>query len=165
MSQPFIGEIRIFAGNFPPQGWAFCDGALQSIANNTTLFTLIGSTYGGDGVNTFGLPDLRGRVPLHVGGGLVLAQQGGLEAVTLTTNQIPSHNHVPLAQSGLGTSASPLNGVWARSGLGQYSSAAPSVVMNGNALGNSGGSQPHANLMPFTGLNFIISLFGIFPSP
>ena len=164
MSSPFIGEIRMFAGNFPPVGWAFCNGALMDISQNDALFNLIGTTYGGDGQTTFALPDLQSRVPVHVGPGFALGQQGGAETVTLTTSQIPAHSHVPLANSGPGAQSSPANGVWAESTLNQFSSAAPSLAMAPAALGQSGGSQPHDNMVPFLAVNFILSLFGIFPS-
>jgi microcystin-dependent protein len=165
MSSPFIGEIRIFAGNFAPAGWAFCDGTLMAIAQNDALFNLIGTTYGGDGQNTFALPNLQSRVPAHVGPGFALGQTGGEETVTLTTSQIPAHSHVPLANSGPGSQANPAGGVWAESTLNQFSSATPSVAMNASALGPAGASQPHDNMIPFLAVNFILSLFGIFPSP
>ncbi len=164
MSSPFIGEIRMFGGNFAPVGWAFCDGSLIPIAENDALFNLIGTTYGGDGVNTFGLPDLRSRIPYHVGPGFTLAQTGGAETVTLTNNQIPSHAHVPQAKSTQGGQSSPANNVWALSGSNQFTSTAPSLAMDPAALGLSGGSQPHDNMTPFLAVNFILSLFGIFPS-
>jgi microcystin-dependent protein len=164
MSSPFVGEIRMFGGNFAPQGWAFCDGALMAIDQNDTLFQLIGTTYGGDGQTTFALPNLQSRIPLHSGSGFTLGQTGGVETVTLTTNQIPAHVHVPQANSNAGTQSSPSGGVWAQSTLNQFSSAAPSVSMAPAALGLSGGSQPHDNMMPFLAVNFILSLFGVFPS-
>jgi microcystin-dependent protein len=166
MSSPFIGEIRMFGGNFAPAGWAFCDGSLQAISQNDALFNLIGTTYGGDGVNTFALPDLRSRVPVHVGPGFALAQSGGAESVTLTTSQIPAHSHVPQANNSPGTQISPANGVWSTSNPAnsQYSTAAPSVTMDPAAMGQTGGSQPHDNMVPFLAVNFILSLFGIFPS-
>jgi microcystin-dependent protein len=164
MSSPFIGEIRMFGGNFAPQGWAFCDGSLLDISQNDALFQLIGTTYGGDGQTTFALPNLQSRIPLHAGSGFTLGQTGGVEAVTLTTSQIPAHVHVPQANSSAGTQSSPANGMWAESTLNQFSSAAPSVSMAPAALGLSGGSQPHDNMMPFLTVNFILSLFGVFPS-
>jgi microcystin-dependent protein len=165
MSTPFIGEIRMFGGNFAPAGWAFCDGSLQAISQNNALFNLIGTTYGGDGVNTFALPDLRSRVPVHVGPGFALAQSGGTETVTLTTSQIPAHSHVPQCNSGGGNAQSPGGQVWAQPGTGTiYSNVAPSLVMDPAAIGSSGGSQPHDNMVPFLAVNFILSLFGIFPS-
>jgi len=164
MSSPFIGEIRMFGGNFAPVGWAFCNGALMAIDQNDALFNLIGTTYGGDGQTTFALPDLQSRVPVHVGPGFALGQSAGVETVTLTGNQIPAHSHVPQANAGVGSQSSPASGVWAQSTLTQFSSAAPSVAMAPQALGSSGGSQPHDNMVPFLVVNFILSLFGIFPS-
>ena len=164
MGQPFVGEIRMFGGNFAPAGWAFCNGQLLPIAENETLFNLIGTTYGGDGQSTFALPDLRGRIPVHVGPGLILAQSGGTETVTLTVQQIPSHTHLAAAQPGNGTQASPGGGVWAQSNLNQYSANNANASMNPAALAATGGSQPHDNMMPFLAVSFIISLFGIFPS-
>jgi microcystin-dependent protein len=165
MSQPFIGEIRMFAGNFAPVGWSFCNGAIIPIDQNDALFNLIGTTYGGDGQTTFALPDLQSRVPVHVGPGFALGQTGGAETVTLTTSQIPAHSHAPLCNSGPGNQQDPTNGIWASPSSGTiYSSAAPATPMNAGAVGSSGGSQPHDNMIPFLVINFIISLFGIFPS-
>jgi len=164
MSNPFVGEIRMFGGNFAPAGWAFCNGALLPISENEVLFNLIGTTYGGDGESTFALPNLQSRLPIHVGSGFVLGQTGGEETVTLTTNQIAAHSHVPQGNSGPGNQSGPGNGVWAQSTLGQYSSAVPSVAMDPSTMTTAGGSQPHDNMMPFLAVNFIISLFGIFPS-
>lgn len=166
MSDPFIGEIRIFGGNFAPVGWALCQGQLLPISQNDALFALIGTTYGGDGQQTFALPDLRSRVPLHQGAGYVLGQMAGEESVTLTTNQIPSHSHAPQASSATGSSTSPGGNVYAAApaGVNWYSSAAPSAAMAPNMVGPSGGSQPHDNMIPFLAMNFIIALQGIFPS-
>lgn len=164
MSSPFIGEIRMFGGNFAPQGWAFCDGALIPISENDALFNLIGTTYGGDGQETFALPDLRSRVPIHSGAGYVLGQAAGTETVTLTVNQLPAHSHVPQAQTNQGSLSNPGGAVWATSTLNEFSAAAPAGNMNAAALGSSGGSQPHDNMVPFLAVNFILSLFGIFPS-
>jgi microcystin-dependent protein len=164
MSSPFIGEIRMFAGNFAPAGWNFCDGSLMPIDQNDALFQLIGTTYGGDGQTTFGLPDLRSRVPIHVGPGFALAQNGGAETVTLSVREIPAHSHVPQGQSGSGNQTSPSGGVWASSTLNSFSSTAPTVAMSAAAIGQAGGSQPHDNMLPFLSINFILSLFGIFPS-
>src|SRR5512136_1755003 len=126
MGTPFVGEIRMFGGNFAPAGWMFCEGQLLPIAENETLFNLIGTTYGGDGQSTFALPDLRGRVPIHQGSGFTLAQMGGVEEVTLTVNQIPSHSHAPIADKNAGTSATPAGHHWANSaGAISYSSTTP----------------------------------------
>jgi microcystin-dependent protein len=169
MSSPFVGEIRMFGGNFAPAGWAFCSGQLMAIAENDTLFNLIGTTYGGDGQSTFGLPDLQGRLPMHMGTSSFgttyqLGEKSGVESVTLTANQIPIHNHAPLAVSGNGNQATPQNGVWAGSATSLYSSSAPNLAMNNTLGGAAGGNQPHDNLMPYLVISFIISLFGIFPS-
>jgi microcystin-dependent protein len=167
MSSPYVGEIRMFAGNFAPAGWAFCNGALLPISENPTLFQLIGTTYGGDGTSTFALPDLRSRVPIHVGPGFSLGQPGGAEIVTLTTSQIPAHSHVPLAQSNSGNQPSPQGNLWAQTTLNLYADNPPpssSLTFAASAIGSAGGSQPHDNMIPFLVVNFIISLFGIFPS-
>src|SRR5437879_4387388 len=164
MSSPFIGEIRMFAGNFAPQGWAFCNGALMPIDQNDALFNLIGTTYGGDGQTTFALPDLQSRVPIHVGPGFALGQSGGVETVTLTTSQIPAHSHVPQCSPNAGSAASPQNNVWALSGSTLYTDSAPNVAMAAAADGAAGGSQPHDNMIPFLVINCILSLFGVFPS-
>jgi microcystin-dependent protein len=169
MGTPYVGEIRMFAGNFAPAGWMFCAGQILPISENETLFQLIGTTYGGDGQDTFALPNLQSRIPIHQGtqGGITytLGETGGVETVTLTTQQIPSHTHPPLGQTGSGSSA-PGGGVWAAStSQSIYTDAAPSIAMNAQAIDPSGGSQPHDNMMPYLAINFIISLFGIFPSP
>lgn len=169
MANPFVGEIRMGGWNFAPVGWAFCDGSIQSIAQNNTLFNLIGTTYGGNGTTTFALPNLLGRFPIHqgtdtFGNPYVMGQLSGTETVTLTSNQIPIHSHTAGGQSTAGTQAGPGNGVWAVSSLNQYSSSAPSANMNAAALASAGSSQPHDNMIPFLAINFVISLFGIFPS-
>lgn len=172
MGSPYIGEIRIFAGNFAPFNWAFCDGALLAISQNDALFSLIGTTYGGDGVNNFNLPDLRGRLPMHQGtdrqgNSYTIGQQGGLEQVTLTVSQIPAHSHAVQASTSATSPpnvSSPGGNVWAQSDLGQFASPSSLINMSTNAIGSMGGSQPHDNMVPFLAVNFIISLFGIFPS-
>lgn len=166
MSQPFIGEIRMFAGNFAPVGWSFCDGSIIPISQNDALFNLIGTTYGGDGQNTFALPNLQSRVPVHVGPGFALAQAAGAETVTLTTSQIPAHSHVPQCNSTQGTAAGPGNNVWAvpNPSVNIYNNVAPTLAMDPAAIGSTGGSQPHDNMIPFLVINFIISMFGVFPS-
>jgi microcystin-dependent protein len=165
MSQPYVGEIRMFAGNFPPAGWMFCEGQVLPISENDALFSLIGTTYGGDGQSTFALPDLRGRVPLHQGSGYVLSEAGGAEAVTLTTNQLPAHGHAVQASRAAATAAAGPSGVLAATKTALYDSEAPDRPMAANAVTGAGGSQPHDNMAPFLALSFIISLYGIYPSP
>lgn len=165
MSSPFVGEIRMFAGNFAPVGWAFCQGQLLAIADNDVLFNLIGTTYGGDGQNTFALPNLASRIPVHVGPGFALGQAAGAETVTLTTSQIPAHSHVPLGSTNQADQPSPANNIWASTSPStSYANPPSSFQMAQQALNPSGGSQPHDNMVPFLCVNFIISLFGIFPS-
>ena len=165
--QPFVGEIAIFAGNFAPSGWAFCDGQLLAIAEYDTLFSLIGTTYGGDGESTFALPDLRGRAPLGQGNGTTLGEMAGVETVALSILQLPAHTH-PLAASSLpGTTASPVGAVPADNGAGagQYTASATGLVTQPDQnLGPVGGNQPHDNRQPYLVVNYIISLFGIYPS-
>lgn len=164
MSQPYVGEIRIFAGNFAPQGWMFCDGQLLPISEFDTLFNLIGTTYGGDGQSTFALPDLRGRVPIHQGNGFTLAENGGAEQITLTVQQIPAHSHIVTA-AGSGTATKSPAGATLADGLAPiYERVTGSEATMGTQLGTAGGSQPHENRQPYLGINFIISLFGVFPS-
>ena len=165
MSQPYVGEIRLFAGNFAPLNWAFCDGQLMSIAENIVLFELIGTTYGGDGQSTFQLPDLRGRVPVHQGSGHVQGESGGQEAVTLTAAQMPAHGHAMYASTAAASATQGPSGVLASSAaMRLYGSGAPNMAMDPNALAQAGASQPHENMPPFVALNYIISLFGVFPS-
>lgn len=166
MSNPFIGEIRMFGGSFAPAGWAFCSGQLMAISQNDALFTLIGTTYGGDGQETFGLPDLQGRIPIHQGSGLIIGEKAGTETVTLTVQQIPAHTHPPSCQTAQGNQP-PTNGFWAATAVASstiYSNAATNLQFNPAALSQTGGSQPHDNMMPFLVISFIISLFGIFPT-
>lgn len=170
MGSPYVGEIRMFAGNFAPAGWAFCDGSILSIAENETLFNLIGTTYGGDGQTTFALPDLRGRLPMHMGNGAgltprVIGEMGGVESVTLTAQQMPIHSHAPRAVSGSGNQATPQNGVWAGSASSRYSTSAPNLAMNASLVNLCGSNQPHENRMPYLSISFIISLFGVYPTP
>src|SRR4030095_16040720 len=161
----------MFAGNFAPAGWAFCDGQLLPISENDTLFNLIGTTYGGDGQETFALPNLQSRVPMHMGKGkdgvtYLLAEQAGTESVTLSTQQIPIHNHAFLGSSTAATLTSPKDSVVGTSAQVDYLTiATASVAMNASAVARPAGSQPHENSQPFLCINFIISLFGIFPSP
>jgi microcystin-dependent protein len=176
MSQPFIGEIRMFGGNFAPVGWAFCNGALMPIDQNAALFQLIGTTYGGDGQSTFALPNLQSRIPIHAGSGFVIGQNGGSETVTLTTNQLPAHTHVVRTATASQGGAKPTPGgnVIADENLPappnpQPFTYTPYASANQRTLGpksiqSTGGSQPHDNMVPFQVVNFIISLFGVFPS-
>lgn len=166
MAQPFVGEIRLFAGNFAPAGWMLCDGQLVPISEYETLFQLIGTTYGGDGQSSFGLPDLRGRVPVHFGNGTTLAEGGGAEQVTLTVQQFPAHTHPLLAANATGDQISPGGNLAANSlNVTPYINDPPSGNMNAAAISSAGGSQPHTNIQPYQCINFIISLYGIFPSP
>jgi microcystin-dependent protein len=171
MSQPFIGEIRMFGGNFAPQGWAMCQGQLQDISQNEALFNLIGTTYGGDGMSTFALPDLQGRAPVHQGQGpgitqnYVIGEKGGVESVTLTTNQMPIHNHALQASKDPAQQIVAQNAVLATPvSLSAYFAAPPDAALNANTVIGTGGSQPHENMQPFLVVSFIISLIGIFPS-
>lgn len=166
MAQPYVGEIRMFAGNFAPAGWMLCEGQLLPISEYETLFQLIGTTYGGDGQSTFALPDLRGRLPLHQGNGFVLAETGGVEEVTLTVSQIPSHSHPFLASTSISNQSSPANAVVAQSSSADlYIEDTPTTNLAANSISPTGGSQPHTNFQPYLCVNFIISLFGIFPQP
>ena len=166
MAQPYVGEIRMFGGNFAPAGWSFCEGQLLPISENETLFQLIGTTYGGDGQSTFGLPDLRGRIPIHQGNGFILAETGGAEEITLTTQQIPAHTHALLASTGTAASTTPGNNVAAATQAATYYNLLENPAnMSPQSIGPVGGSQPHTNFQPYLCVNFIISLFGIFPSP
>ncbi|MDT4922674.1 MAG: hypothetical protein QOG01_387 [Pseudonocardiales bacterium] len=165
MGQPYVGEIRMFGGNFAPAGWSFCNGALLPISENETLFQLIGTTYGGDGQSTFGLPNLQSRVPLHVGAN-TLAATGGVESVTLITNQIPVHTHPFMATTSLAAEPTPAGNTTAQSGTLQwYRGTPPTAALVNTSLQQAGGSQPHDNMIPYLAISFIISLFGIFPSP
>jgi microcystin-dependent protein len=172
MGQPYVGEIRMFAGNFAPSGWMTCEGQQLPINENDVLFQLIGTTYGGDGQTTFALPNLQSRVPVHAGTGTSgstyqLAQTGGAESVTLTAQQIPLHSHNLLASTNVANSNSPTNQVVAltqAATITPYGTDGPFVVLDPSSVGPIGGSQPHSNLQPVLVINFIISLFGIFPT-
>jgi microcystin-dependent protein len=154
----------MFGGNFAPAGWMFCDGSLLPISEQETLFNLIGTTFGGDGQSTFALPDLRGRLPLHQGNSFTLGQNGGVETVTLTVNQIPIHTHPFVCTTAAGLQGSPVGFLPASSNtVSIYKAIAPAVAMAPQAIAGTGGSQPHENLQPFLCISFIISLFGIFP--
>lgn len=166
MSSPYVGEIRMFAGNFAPSGWAFCDGSLLAIADYETLFQLIGTTYGGDGENTFALPNLQGRVPVHQASGFTMGQTAGSEAVPLTTQQLPVHSHSFFCSTNPGGTAAPVGNVLAAEvGGSAYVQMAPTTALAPASLSpDSGGGQPHNNLQPYVCVSFIISLFGTFPS-
>jgi len=166
MAQPYVGEIRMFAGNFAPAGWMFCEGQLLPISENETLFQLIGTTYGGDGQSTFALPDLRGRIPIHQGNGFILAETGGAEEITLTVNQIPIHTHPLLGTTSIANDANPANNLTAQTNtFDAYQSTPGGSPMAPQSVGPVGGSQPHTNFQPYLCVDFIISLFGLFPSP
>jgi microcystin-dependent protein len=167
MSQPFIGEIRQFGFNFAPRGWASCSGQLMSIAQNNALFAILGTTYGGDGQQTFGLPDLRGRVPVHPGNTVQLGQMGGVENVTLAPANLPVHSHGVMASADLAAGASPAGNVMGAKGRGGVDVYAPATNLTPLATGavdTAGSSQPHNNLQPLLVVNFCIALEGIFPS-
>jgi len=169
MAQPYVGEVRMFAGNFAPAGWMFCEGQLLPISENETLFQLIGTTYGGDGQSTFALPDLRGRIPVHPGNSFVLAETGGAEEITLTVSQIPAHSHPLLATANNASTANAPGNVLAQNTTYEpYISPASfpaNTPLAPSSVSAVGGSQPHTNFQPYLCVNFIISLFGIFPSP
>jgi microcystin-dependent protein len=169
MGQPYVGEIRMFGGNFPPVGWMFCNGQPLPISENEVLFQLIGTTYGGDGESTFNLPNLNGRAPLHQGSlkGITytIGEAAGVESVTLTTQQIPSHNHQVIATSNISNQTDLTNNVVAQSSTGKlYVEDTPTAALSNLMIGPTGGNQPHENMQPYLCVSFIISLFGIFPS-
>lgn len=169
MSEPFIGEIRMFGGNFAPKGWAFCDGRLLAIATNSALFAILGTTFGGNGTTTFALPDLRGRVPMSFGNGpgltpRVLGEMSGEEKHTLISPEMPAHNHVVSCNNSGANAGRPGGALPGVSGTSIYDSAADGSTMNPQMIGIAGGNQAHNNIQPYTVLNFIIALQGIFPS-
>jgi microcystin-dependent protein len=169
MSNPYVGEIRMFGGNFAPAGWALCQGQLLPISENDVLFNLIGTTYGGDGQETFGLPDLQGRIPLHQGSGFTIGQLAGVESVTLSLSQIPQHPHTMVGSNDQGSSNAPGNAVLASTPTAAqafpYGTDPPRGSIDPSSIQPSGGNQPHENMQPFLCINFIISLFGIYPPP
>ena len=166
MGTPFMSEIKICAFNFAPQGWALCNGQLLPINQNQALFSLLGTTYGGDGESTFALPDLRGRLPIHQGNGFTLAETGGAEEITLTVNQIPAHSHPMLASSATASQTTPQGTVLATPTVPDlYRPGAGNTPLAAQSISPTGGSQPHTNFQPYLCVDFIISLFGIFPSP
>ena len=165
MSEPYVGEIRMVGCNFAPVGWALCDGSAMYISQNAVLFSLIGTTYGGNGVSTFNLPDLRGRIPIHQGGGFVLGQAGGTEVETLATAQLPQHTHAATCRSTGSDSPNPAGAVLGVTAEKQYSIPDwPNAQMNAGAIGATGGGQAHENRPPFLAVNFIIALLGVYPS-
>jgi microcystin-dependent protein len=171
MSDPFIGEIRMFAGNFAPRGWAFCDGQLLAVSQNDALFSLLGTIYGGDGRTTFGLPDLRGRIPIHAGTGPGLSQRRlgaktGQESTTLTVSQLPAHNHQVPATNSVGNKKDSGTHIAAGNVARVYAndSGSPTDYLAGTTISNTGNGQSHSNLMPFQCVNYIIALAGIYPS-
>jgi len=168
MSEPFVGEVRIFGGNWAPSGWLFCNGQLLAISENDALFSLIGTTYGGDGQNTFAVPNLACRIPVGYGSlarTWNLGEQGGEETVTLTAAQLPAHTHAVRASDAAATSTTPAGNVWATWGDAPYATGSPNVTMSPGTVSATGSGQPHLNSVPSLGLSFIISLFGIYPSP
>ncbi len=164
MSEPFLGEIKIISWNFPPKGWTFCNGQLLPINQNQALFSILGTTYGGDGRTTFGLPNLQGRMPVHVGNGISLGERGGETAHTLNISELPAHNHTPVGSStNPPTSPGAAGNLWSANNTASFAST-PSVAMNPACVLPTGGNQPHENMSPYLVLNFIIALQGIFPS-
>lgn len=167
MGQPYVGEVRMFAGNFAPSGWMLCNGQLLAISEYDALFVLLGTTYGGDGQQTFGLPDLQGRVPIHMGNSATIGEKGGAEEATLNGGSIPVHTHSLLGTLSTATAFAPANNVLATSTgatVSPYGSDNPKTTLAPQTVSGSGGSQPHANLQPYLCVNFIISLYGIFPA-
>ena len=169
MSEPFVGEIRMFAGNFAPRGWAYCDGQLLAVTQNDALFSLLGTIYGGDGRTTFGLPDMRGRIPIHAGDGPGLSTRrlgakAGTEEETLTVGELPSHTHRMRASADGADQRSPQGHLFARTDFNLYRQATPGNAMASNVVSQTGGSRSHTNLMPYLCIHFIIALFGIYPS-
>ncbi|ULH17532.1 tail fiber protein (plasmid) [Deinococcus sp. KNUC1210] len=167
MAQPYVGEIRIFAGNFAPVGWLFCQGQSVAISDYDVLFNLIGTTYGGDGEENFNLPNLQSRVPMHYGNGFQVGQMAGEEQVTLSSQQMPAHTHSLMATTNAGSSASPSGSVLAQTsgGITLYYESQATDAMHSEAIFPAGNSQPHTNIQPYLCLNFIISMYGIYPSP
>jgi len=171
MSDQYLGEIRMFAGSYAPEGWAMCNGQLLSIAEYPELFSLIGTRYGGDGQTTFALPDLRGRLPVHMGTNretgtdYPLGQKGGTETVTLVYDEFPMHTHFVNAHSEAGTTSSAANNYWAAVPVNLYAGTAANGMMGASAIGTTGGNMPHNNVMPYLAVNFIIALQGLYPSP
>lgn len=165
MSEPFLGEIKIISWNFPPKGWTFCNGQLLPINQNQALFSILGTTYGGNGQTTFGLPNLQGRTPFHVGNGIVLGEMGGETSHTLNISELPAHQHTPVGSStNPPTAPGAAGNLWTANNSKPYSAATDGTVMNPAGILATGGNQPHENMSPYLVLNFIIALQGIFPS-
>jgi microcystin-dependent protein len=165
MDDHYLGEIRMFAGSRAPRGWALCDGQLLQISGNDALYTLLGTTYGGDGISNFGLPDLRGRAPVHQSSSFAVGQSAGVEQVVLTTSELPAHTHYAHVQPAKGETGNPENQYWAQSTTTTYTSTTtPHSPMNESAVSGIGGNRPHNNMMPFTTISFMISTWGIFPA-
>ena len=164
MSNPFLGEIKLVSFNFPPKGWAFCNGQLLPINQNQALFSILGTTYGGDGRVNFALPNLQGRVPVHMGDGIILGEVGGEASHVLSIQEMPTHTHAPAGSSGLANQPSAVGHVWGANASNPYSNGAGNTAMNPATISNTGGSQPHENMSPYLVLNFVIALQGIFPS-
>jgi microcystin-dependent protein len=164
MATPFLGEIKIFSFTFPPQGWALCNGQILPISQNSALFSLLGTTYGGDGVTTFALPNLQGRIPIHNSSAFVLGQAGGEQTHYLGLAEMPAHTHQPQANTGLANKVAPAGNVWANGNQAAYAPAGAPVPMSPATVGNAGSGQPHKNMPPYLVLNFCIALQGIFPS-
>jgi len=163
MAEPFLSEIKIISWNFPPKGWAFCNGQLLPINQNQALFSLLGTTYGGDGRVNFALPNLQGRAPIHVGNGHTLGQNAGETAHTLAIGELPAHTHTAVGSDAGANTGNPTNAYWASGGQPAYSNAV-NASMAPAAVSNVGGDQPHENMSPYLVLNFVIALQGIFPS-
>ncbi len=163
MGEPFLGEIKIISWNFPPKGWAFCNGQLLPINQNQALFSILGTTYGGNGVTTFALPNLQGRVPFHAGNGISLGQSAGEVSHTLNVAEMAAHAHAPAANSAIADQVDPTGKFWAKGAANAYAPAANNA-MSALLVTNTGGGQPHENLAPYLVLNFVIALQGIFPS-
>jgi microcystin-dependent protein len=164
MGTPFLSEIKIISWNFPPKGWAFCNGQFLPINQNQALFSLLGTTYGGNGQTTFALPDLRGRTPIHIGQGFVQGERGGETSHTLIMSEMPQHTHFAGCNDGTADQTDPAGNVWSNGGDNVYSTSAPNASMNASQVSLVGGSQPHENMSPYLVLNFIIALQGVFPS-